>query len=132
MSSGEHCATIGYLWGTRPSRPARFYIGPANIGKIYATRGLIDGFFFNPPLGFEGDNGLWLQADSMEFQQSTALGSFEVNYRCSNPAVTNADLIIGIRYIDLMDQINILTDDDGLTFLPADPRRMAVYEVVVQ
>jgi len=105
-----------------------------NSRSIQAARpGQIDLFFVNPPLGFEGDNGLWLQADRTTTTFSSSLGDAELNYRYANPAVKEAELIAGVRYLDLREQLSTFTDDDGLAFPLTnggfDPTRAATYSV---
>jgi hypothetical protein len=124
-------ATIGYTWGSNQAvELVGSYVFEQNIGKKYVTNGQIDSFFINPPLGFEGNNGLWLQADTQEFQQHSTLASVEANYRYTNVGLLDCDLIIGVRYLNFKDNLDVITDDDGLTFPDAfgrgDPRRAAV------
>jgi hypothetical protein len=124
-------ATAGYICGTEAIEVTALYIFQTNIGSRVAAPGQLDGFFFNPPLGFEGDNGLWLHADVMSNQQRSSLLSGEVNYRMSNIAINDFDLIVGARYIDFKDQLDNFTGDDDLTFPQRngkpDPRRQALY-----
>src|SRR5207253_1248996 len=103
--------------------------------KTFLSNGAFDSFFnvngnFNAaPVGFEGDNGMWLQADVIKLRLQTALGSAEANYRCW--LGTNADLswLIGIRYFDLYERFSLYSGDDDLTVLDVaghpDPRRQA-------
>jgi hypothetical protein len=125
--------TVGYLWDSSAIEITGFSMFSSNISKQYVTRGNIDSFFFNPPLGFEGDNGLWLQADSQTLQQRTQLWSSEVNYRYTDLAVNDFELIIGVRYMNLKDTMGIFTDDDGIVFPQtnghADPTRQATYQI---
>jgi hypothetical protein len=87
----------------------------------------LDGFFFNPPPGFGGNNGLWLQADTMQVRFRSALAGAEVNGRCFNTAFTGLDLLLGVRYLDVREQLGFFTDDDGL--LGPDPTTTATYSV---
>jgi hypothetical protein len=128
--------TVGYTWddATKAIEATAWYLWPAaNIGKTVSQPGRIDSFFFNPPVGFEGDNGLWLHADTMTFRQRSTVFNGEVNFRWSSRAVNDFDLIIGVRYIAFHDQLDIFTDDDGQTFPLAngqpDPTRQALYRV---
>jgi hypothetical protein len=67
----------------------------------------------------------------MSNQQRSSLLSGEVNYRMSNVAINDFDVILGARYINFKDRLDTFTDDDGLTFPAAngqpDPTRQALY-----
>src|SRR5437763_1230220 len=93
--------------------------------------GPIDQLFRNPPIGFEGNNGLWLQADRVNTEFRSQMWSTEVNYRYTNAAVLEAELILGVRYVDLWESLNRFTDDDGISnpdpFGNPDPLRQAFY-----
>jgi hypothetical protein len=97
------------------------------------THGNIDSFFFNPPLGFEGDNGLWLHADRQIVTASTQLYNAELNYRVWNSAFQQIEMLVGVRYLHIRDAMRIYTGDDDLTVLDIhgnpDPRRQATYTV---
>jgi hypothetical protein len=104
-----------------------------NSRSIRAARpGQIDLFFVNPPLGFEGDNGLWLQADRSTTTFSSTLGDAELNYRYANPAIKETELITGFRYLDLREKLSTFTDD-GTAFPlvngKIDPVRAATYSI---
>ncbi len=127
-------ATLGYLFnGNQAIEVSGFYIFQNSSTTALADPGRIDSFFFNPPLGFEGDNGLWLQADRMSTSFSSTLWNAEVNYRYTDAAVTGAELIAGVRYLDLDERLSSVTDDDGIQFPlvngGADPTRVATYSV---
>ena len=127
-------ATLGYIWDSCSSLEVTGkYLFSATANSALASPGSLDGLFFNPPIGFEGNNGLWLQADIMGIQRTTELGTGEFNYRYTSPGLTEAELIVGVRYLYFKEQLNLFTDDDGLTFplangLP-DPKRTATYGV---
>src|SRR5262249_32921099 len=93
-------------------------------------------FFINPPLGFEGDNGLWLQADRIRLTEETALGSAEINIRTFSKIETGIEPMIGFRYINFQERFSFLTDDDNLSFPGrfglGDPTRVATYSVRVK
>jgi hypothetical protein len=126
--------TLGYVFdGNQAIEVSAYYLFETNSTIAAAIPGRIDSFFINPPLGFEGDNGLWLQADRMTTTLSSTLWSAEANYRCCDVAITGAELIAGVRYLDLDERLTNLTDDDGLVFPLAngqpDPTRVATYMV---
>jgi hypothetical protein len=126
-------ATFGYLWDNQAVELTGYYITQSNRSTGVSAGGRIDGLFFNAPLGFEGDNGLWLQADRMATTFSSELYSIEANYRYSDAAVHGAELIAGLRYFDLRERLSTTTDDDGIAFPlvhgQPDPTRVATYSV---
>jgi hypothetical protein len=93
------------------------------------NQGRLSSFFYNTPLGFEGNNGLWRQADQITLNRTFNISSAELNYRYTSGGVTEPELIMGLRYVDMYDQFGIYTGDDDRTFLNAsgftDPRRQA-------
>ncbi len=125
--------TLGYLCGCDTLELTGFYIANTSRSIKLTAPGQIDQPFFNPPLGFEGDNGLWLQADRTTTTFETAFGDAELNYRYTNGGVKEAELITGIRYIDLREKLTTFTDDDGIAFPLvsgfADPTRTALYSI---
>jgi hypothetical protein len=90
---------------------------------------------FPTPIGFQGNNGLWSQADVVRATLQDKLGSAEANlrYRAAGDAGCGIDFLIGIRYVDLLERFGIFTGDDDLTpasfdiFGNPDPRVQALY-----
>jgi hypothetical protein len=123
-------ATVGYHWEHEAFEVSGFYVGQATKSHVTDLPGQLDLPFFNIPLGFEGDNGLWLQADRVILSLQTALGSAEANYRWDCDCSGCFTWIIGLRYIDLRERFSIYTGDDDLTVVPPDPFRQATYSVV--
>jgi hypothetical protein len=125
--------TVGYIQGCNTFEFTGFYISQFTRSLTAAKPGQIDLPFFNPPLGFEGDNGLWLQADRTTTTFTSSLGDAEFNYRYANPAIKEAELITGLRYLDLRETLSTYTDDDGAAFPlvngQPDPTRVATYYV---
>lgn len=132
-------ATIGYHCDGQAFELSGFYLPQNSSAKVYSNPGRLDTFFnvggnFNTaPLGFEGDNGLWKQADVIKLRLQTALGSAEANYRCWPLADSNFSWLIGVRYFDLYERFGFFTGDDDLTVrglngLP-DPTKQATYYV---
>jgi hypothetical protein len=126
-------ATAGYLWENQAVEFTGFYVFN-NTTKTKTTRpGRIDSFFIHPPLGFEGDNGIFLQDDRLHTTFQSAVGDAELNYRWSSPAVREAEWFLGVRYFDSNDRIASTFDDDGLAFPlitgGPDPLRVATYAV---
>ena len=99
-----------------PSKFTGFYLAQYTRSGAIALPGQIDLPFVNMPLGFEGDNGLWLQADRTITAFSSALADAELNYRYSNGGIQETELIAGVRYVDLRENLSTYTDDDGTAF----------------
>src|SRR5262249_19432614 len=126
--------TLGYLWNDSHSIELTSYYVAGNTGTDTTTlQGRLDAFFFNPPRGFEGNNGLWLQADVIKTKVRDTIWNSEINYRYTEKALTTAELILGVRYLQVQDQLAVFTGDDDLTFLDVngkpDPLRQATYSV---
>jgi hypothetical protein len=108
---------------------AGFYMFQTDSNAGIAAPGKLDSFFdaFPTPLGFQGNNFLWLQADRMMTSLSTRLFGGEVNYRRNYFA--GCEWLIGVRYIDLQENFEFVTDDDGLVLhqrgLPQNPALVA-------
>jgi hypothetical protein len=123
--------TFGYHWDHQALELGGFYLSQSSSATVIANRGRLDSFFNingnfnNAPLGFEGDNGMWLQADLMRLRLQTALGSGEVNYRCWPLLETGWSGSLGVRYLDVYERFSFFTGDDDLT--APDPRRQSTY-----
>jgi hypothetical protein len=122
-------ATLGYRWDNQAIEVTGFYLPELSKSHTITNRGRIDLPFFNPPLGFEGDNGLWLQADRNTIRQQSTLGNAECNYRFCPASGCGLDLLVGVRYLDLKERFGIFTDDDGLSIPAGDINRAATYLV---
>jgi hypothetical protein len=132
-------ATVGYHCDNQAFELSGFYLSQNTSAKTYADPGRLDSFFnvggnfTSAPLGFEGTNGLWLQADVMRLRLQTALGSGEANYRCWIGANSDLSWLIGIRYLDLYERFSFYTGDDDLTVLgpngQPNPTTQATYSV---
>ena len=124
-------ATLGYLFDAAAIELTGFYI-PNQSSSITATiPGRLTMFFNNPPVGFEGDNGMWLQSDRAKAIQSTALASGELNYKWWSRSFAGVEGILGVRYMDVQDAMSIYSGDDDVTVLDIngfpDPNRQATY-----
>jgi hypothetical protein len=126
-------ATIGYAVEDWAFEVSGFFIPEVNKTKTIINKGKLDLPFINPPLGFEGDNGLWLQADRVGLSDRIQLTNAEFNFRYASRAIAGIEPLIGIRYFDLNERLGIFTDDDGLSFPDVngfpDPTREATYTV---
>jgi hypothetical protein len=125
--------TVGYLYDDAAIEITGFYLPQTDDSVAAADVGRLHLFFNNPPLGFEGDNGLWLQADFARATIGTALGNLELNYRWWSRATTGFEGIIGVRYMDVQEKLSIFTDDDGISIRDVndqpDPNRQATYNL---
>ncbi len=125
--------TIGISFDHWAIEASGFYIPQQSSSKTVSNPGKLDLNFINAPLGFEGDNGLWLQADQVRLREQIRLGSGEVNIRCCSPIMSGIEPFIGVRYLDVRERLGIFTDDDGLTFVDVngnpDPTLQATYTV---
>jgi hypothetical protein len=126
-------ASLGLLSDGGALELTGYYLPTTSTAITTTSPGQLISFFTTPPLGFEGNNGLWDHADQIVTTLRTQLGNAELNYRWWSKAVTGADCIIGIRYFDMKEGLSIFTDDDGIVFPDAqqrpDPLRQATYEV---
>jgi hypothetical protein len=130
-------ATLGYHWDSHALEVGGFYLSQSSSAKLVANPGHLDSFFTingnfnNRPLGFEGNNGLWLQADLMRIRLQTAVGSGEVNWRWWPEQNSTFNVALGVRYVDFYERFSFFTDDDGLTvrdiFGNPNPRLQATY-----
>jgi hypothetical protein len=128
-------ATIGYLFDADGVEVTGFYQPPSNNSRqVIAQNQLLLDFpdGGRVPTGFEGDKGLWRQADLVKLSYQTSVASAEFNYRHWNTAINQLELILGVRYFYTNQRLNILTDDDFLTkngFGASNPTLAATYAV---
>jgi Putative beta barrel porin-7 (BBP7) len=122
---------IGKQWGDYAIEFGGFYIAQQTSFKQIEDKGSINAPFANPPLGFEGDNGLWLQGDVFKASLSDQIGSAELNFRKWNLGCPYISSMCGIRYFDVLERFNQFMGDDDLTVLningKPDPTREATY-----
>jgi hypothetical protein len=131
--------TLGIFRDCQAFELSGFYMFQNSSAKTYANPGRLDTFFnvggstSAAPLGFEGTNGLWLQADVIRLRLQTALGSAEANYRRWLGNHPEFSWLLGVRYLDLYERFSFYTGDDDLTVLGIngrpDPTRQATYFV---
>ncbi len=122
-------ATLGFQFGANAIELTGFYIGQQTDSRTFTAIGQYDLPFsaFRPPLGFEGDNFLWLQADRVGLSLETRLASLELNYR--RQCQPWLELIFGARYVYQSERLGIFTDDGVLESPPPIPALQATYEV---
>jgi hypothetical protein len=124
--------TLGCRWcDGQAIEVSGFYMPKVSKQASVSRPGQLDGLFLNNPVNFEGDAGLWLQADRMVAQLESTIGSAEINYRCSPVIGYGLDLLVGVRYFYLRERFSVITDDDGLT-TGSDPTNVANYSVVTK
>jgi hypothetical protein len=128
--------TVGYMFHDQAVELSAFYIFQQSVSQQVDSPGNIDAFFTHPPLGFEGDNGLWLQADRVGSTFQSELFNGELNYRCWNIGISGVEFLLGVRYLDQREKLSIFTSDDDLVLQqvnrPPDPRRDATYSVLAR
>jgi hypothetical protein len=125
-------AAVGYFWDDSKIELSGFYLPQSKAQVSQTVPGQLDSFFFNPPLGFEGDNGLWLQADTIRTSLRTELANGELNYHCWSCLFTGLHPLVGIRYFDLNERLQIATSDDSVMLGLPDPLHDATYTVRAQ
>jgi len=108
--------SLGYYWNGQSIEAAGFFMFQRRDVQSNSTVGQLDSFFFNAPPQFAGDNGLWRQADIITSTFKQQLASAELNYRATNQAVWEGELIFGIRYVDQIESVTIYTDEDSVSF----------------
>jgi hypothetical protein len=125
--------TLGYLCNDQSFEVTGFYIMPKSSSFTAGLRGRLDAFFVNPPLGFEGDNGMWKHADLITTTLTSTLGNIEVNYRRWNVGITGFEMVLGVRYFHSHENLGIFTGDDDLTIIgfngKPDPTKEATYNI---
>jgi hypothetical protein len=121
--------TLGYQNGPHAIELHGWYISEQSNTFSITRAGQLDLPFANfpTPLGFEGNNFLWLQADQVTVELQTRLANAELNYRYL--PIPQFECIFGVRYIDLNEVFGITTDDDVVVAQPPDPFRRATYQV---
>jgi len=122
-------ASIGWREGYNAFELTGFYLSQTESSQAVRLPGQLDLPFnaFPTPLGFQGDNFLWLQADQAAASSTTALGSVEANYR--HVYCRGFEWLIGLRYVDLTERFSIYTDDDSLVAQPTNLTQIATYSI---
>ena len=124
-------AMIGKQWGDYAVEFGGFYISQVSSSKQIEDKGSINAPFGNPPVGFEGDNGLWLQGDVFRATLTDQIGSAELNFRTWHTWCPYISTTYGVRYFDVLERFNQFMGDDDLTVLDInghpDPTRQATY-----
>ncbi len=124
--------TVGFLENNHMFEFYGFYI-PQNSTSISNTdQGRLSSPFgssppppYAPP-GFQGINGLWLNADTMTTTINSALGNAELNYRYASPAIKDVEFLFGVRYFDILENMVYYTNDSG-DIMTSNPKLEANY-----
>src|SRR5206468_1797526 len=69
---------IGKQVGDYAIEASGFYISQSSSSKVLESKGSINMPYANAPLGFEGDNGMFLQGDVLRANLKNTLGSAEL------------------------------------------------------
>jgi hypothetical protein len=85
---------------------------------------------FPVPNGLCIDNRIWLNADVVKISLLNKMYNLEGNYRYG--CGTGVEFLCGLRYLNIFEQFEIFTDDNGLTVDPPDPRAMVTYRSQTQ
>lgn len=131
-------ATVGYLFADTAFELTGFYLPGTTSKALVGGQGLLT-VPFGPdvriPLGFEGNNNLWRQADVVQVRYTNAVGSAEANLRRWNIGLTDLDMLCGVRFLYNQERVDIFTDDEFYVrdvFNRSDPVRAATYTSAVR
>jgi hypothetical protein len=118
---------IGYRYGVSAVEIFGWQLFAADSVAIAADQGRLALPFapFPIPNGLGIDNSVWLNADQVTLTHRTKVGNVEGNYRFG--VGMGSEIIFGIRYMNVWEQFDIRTDDNGLTVDPIDPRTIVTY-----
>ena len=130
--------TVGCLIGNEAVEVTGFYTPPTTASRTVTDRGQLFVPFGPPnktPIGFEGNNGIFLQADRVKASFTNEVANAELNYRSWSSAVNRTELILGVRYFFSRERIDINVDDEFFVrniFGGEDPKRLANYAVTTR
>lgn len=127
--------TVGVLAGSDEIEVTGFFIPRTSRTIGAANPGRLDPFFFNAPAGFGGDNGLFLQDDIVQTTLQSTIGNAEINYRYTDLGLNGMELILGVRYFDVLERLTTFVDQNAIsnplnsTTGLANPLDQATYSV---
>jgi hypothetical protein len=110
--------TVGYLFNNQAIELTGYGVSTQSKAIEIDRPTQIDGFFHNAPPSIgpgESPASLFINADRLRTTLTTSLANAELNYRSWNGAVNGADLILGVRYLNVRDKLSIYTDQDTLS-----------------
>lgn len=131
-------ATVGFLFGNQSLEFTGFYISDKTNTRERRNQGRLHVPFYPAntfPLGFEGNNNLWLQADLFQARYTDAIGNAELNYRVWNGGINTVEMLIGLRYFYEQERVELYTDDEYYVrdaYERPEPRRQATYSVTTR
>lgn len=114
--------SLGYFLNGEVIEGSVLAIFDSTRGRSVSATNSLNVPFTNPPAGFEGNFGLFLQANAVNMGYTTSLTSPEINYRYTSVAVVETEIIMGIRYVDLRENLFLTTSDDGVNLNDATYR----------
>src|SRR5205823_6084289 len=116
-----------------PAGTTVVYTGDARslVASLFGpSHSLLDLRFHNAPAGFEGNNGLWLQADQVNIHFGSSLAGAEANFRYWANAGGPFEGIVGVRYLEHNEFFNLTTFDDRFPdFINTTPTTAAAIPV---
>jgi hypothetical protein len=122
--------TVGYLWGGQSIEFTNFYIFQNDVTTKVSLFNGLDTLFFNPPLNF-ADGNLFRRANQVSSIFGSTLFSSELNYRRWNTAFQGLDLLIGVRYINQNDNLQIVMQGNAppqqFASIPVAASNVAIY-----
>ncbi|MFO0881158.1 MAG: hypothetical protein U0840_27865 [Gemmataceae bacterium] len=131
-------ATWGYLFANEAFELSGFYIPGGTGSQTVASQGRLT-VPFTPdnafPVGLEGNNNLWRQADLVRASFTNSVASAEANYRRWNAGLNELELMVGVRYFYSQENASLYTNDEYYirnVFNQFDPLRAATYSVTTR
>jgi hypothetical protein len=107
--------TIGVLAGSDVIEATGYFLPRTSRTIGSANPGRLDPFFFDAPTGFGGDNGLFLQDDIVQTTLQSTVGNAELNYRYTDLGLNGMELILGVRYFDVMERLTTFVDQNAIS-----------------
>lgn len=100
-----------------------FFLSNTVANRSFTSLGRLDSPYFNAPIGFQENQGLWTNADFMQLTYKNTIYSGEMNMRFFGDCWKTLDVnyLIGLRYIQLQDSLQQFTIDDDLQLGIVDP-----------
>lgn len=123
-------ATVGYHWEDEALELTGFFI-PDSVTRVQRNiPGQLDVPFVNAPIGFLPFNNPFTHADIVRLRLQSSLSSAELNGRYFSDWFPTWEWIVGVRYLDFRERVNIFTGDDLLQPVPLNPLQVATYTTV--
>jgi hypothetical protein len=107
--------TFGVLAGADIIEATGYFI-PRTSRTVQAVNpGRLDPYFFNAPPGFEGFGGLFTQDDLVRTTLESQVGNAELNYRYTDLGLNGLELILGVRYFDVLERLSTFVDQNVIS-----------------